>query len=156
MDFEQFDKLAHTDRVALFTALELLWQNGRTAIQAQDASALAADCVSGLGKFYAAGKINEIVSICKALADLETTVLADYIHRSSTGIEDPNADKEGICPICGGELEYGCDEPVDEGGYYDWTCPSCGATGKEGYIKVFYQHYDVYDGDGSPYPAPAQ
>ena len=155
MNLEQFDKLAHTDRIALFTALELLWQNGRTAIQTQNAAALAAGCVSGLGKFYAAEKINEIVSICKALADLETTVLADYIHRSSIGIEDPDADKEGICPVCGGELEYGDDEPLDDGGFYEWTCPGCGATGKEGYGKVFDQHFDVYDGEDKPYLAPS-
>ena len=36
MDFERFDKLARTDRVLLLTALELLWQNGRAAIQSED------------------------------------------------------------------------------------------------------------------------
>ena len=46
MDFELFDKLARTDRMALLTALELLWQNGRTVIQSQNVPALTANCVS--------------------------------------------------------------------------------------------------------------
>ena len=42
MNFERFDKLARTDRVALLTALELLWQNGRAMLQSEDVSKLTA------------------------------------------------------------------------------------------------------------------
>lgn len=156
MDFERFDKLARTDRVALLTALELLWQNGRTVIQAQDMPTLTANCLSGLGKFYTAEKLSEIIAICKELAGLGAKDLVNYIHRGSLELKDLGADEEGICPICGGELEYGNDISLDEGGVYEWTCPSCGATGKEGYNKVFDQHYDVQDGDGNPFPSPKQ
>lgn len=152
MNFEQFDKLARTDRVVLLTALELLWRNGRLMIQTEDVSALTAGCVSSLGGFYTEEKLCEIVTVCKELSTLETNTLVDYIHRGSLETEDPTADKEGICPICGGELEYEGDEPIDDGGVYEWTCPSCGATGKEGYDKVFDRHYDVLDGEGNPYP----
>ena len=156
MDFERFDKLARTDRMALLTALELLWQNGRTVIQSQNVPALTANCVSSLGKFYTAEKLSDIIAICKELAGLGAKDLVNYIHRSSLEIKDPDADEEGICPICGGELEYGNDISLDEGGVSEWTCPSCGATGKEGYNKVFDQHYDVQNGDGNPFPGPEQ
>lgn len=106
---------------------------------------------SSLGALFTESKFCEIVDVCQRLAGLETRSLVDYIHRGSLEIKDPGADEEGICPICGGELEYGDDEPLDDGGVYEWTCPSCGATGKEGYNKVFDKHYDVYDGDGNPY-----
>lgn len=59
--------------------------------------------------------------------------------------------QEGICPICGAELRYdGPHEVMDDGGLIPWTCPDCGATGKEGYNCVFDQHYDVMDGNGQP------
>lgn len=65
--------------------------------------------------------------------------------------EPCNIDQEGVCPICGAELRYdGPHEIVDDGGLIPWTCPNCGATGKEGYNTLFDQHYDVQDGDGKP------
>ena len=156
MDFERFDKLARTDRVALLTALELLWQNGRAMIQSEEVSKLTASCVSSLGGFYTEEKLHEVVTVCKELAHLETAELIRCIRCGGMEIKAPDAEEEGICPICGGELEYGDDEPLDDGGVYEWTCPSCGATGKEGYSKVFDRHYDVRDGDGKPYSAPAK
>ena len=152
MDFERFDKLARTDRVTLLTALELLWQNGRMMIQTEDVSALMADCVAGIGGFYTTEKLREVVTACKELASLETAELIRCLRCNSMKMKAPGADEEGICPICGGELEYGDDEPLDDGGVYEWTCLHCGATGKEGYDKVFDRHYDVQDGNGNPYP----
>ena len=156
MDFERFEKLARTDHTILLTALEMLLEKGRLMVKYQDIYGLTKGYASDLGKIYSAEKLHEIVSICKELADLETNALVDYIHRSNLETSDPDADKEGICPICGGELEYGDDEPLDDGGVYEWTCPGCGATGKEGYDKVFDKHYDVQDGDGNPYPPSPQ
>ena len=155
MNIEQFDKLAHADRVTLLSALTLLWQIGREAIQAKDISALTADCMSSLGTLYTKKKIQEIAAICKELACLEPAELIRCLRCEGMEMQDPDADEEGLCPICGGELEYEGDEPLDDGGVYEWTCPSCGATGKEGYNKVFDRHYDVHDGDGNPYPAPS-
>ena len=155
MNTEQFDKLARTDRVTLLSALTLLWQNGREVIQAKDISALTADCMSSLGTLYTEKKVQEIAAICEELACLEPAELIRCLRCEGMEMPDPDADEEGICPICGGELEYEGDEPQDDGGVYEWTCPSCGATGKEGYNKVFDRHYDVHDGDGNPYPAPS-
>ena len=156
MKLDQFNQMAVGDPLTLLAALELLLQNGRSMIQSRQAPELVAGCQSSLGALFTEGKLCEIVDVCQRLAGLETKALVDYIHRGSLKIKDPGADEEGICPICGGELEYGDDEPLDDGGVYEWTCPSCGATGKEGYNKVFDQHYEVYDGDGNPYPAPPQ
>ena len=155
MNTEQFDKLARADRVTLLSALTLLWQIGREAIQAKDISALTADCMSSLGTLYTKKNIQEIAVICKKLACMEPAELIRCLRCEGMEMPDPGADEEGSCPICGGELEYEGDEPQDDGGVYEWTCPSCGATGKEGYNKVFDRHYDVHDGDGNPYPAPS-
>jgi hypothetical protein len=69
--------------------------------------------------------------------------------------EDPSSGdaQEGICPICGGSIEYGERESVDEGAVYFWTCMKCRATGRAGYNEVFDgNHYDVRDGNGNPFP----
>ena len=101
-------------------------------------------------------KLREMVEACQKLAELETGALLDYIQHGNLHIAAPGAEEEGICPICGGELEYGNDVRLDDGGCREWTCPECGATGKELYDKVFDQHYDVKDGDGDPFSAPAK
>lgn len=154
MNAERFDKLARGDRVTLLAALELLWQNGRMMLQTEDKSALMAGCIASIGGFYTKEKLHKVVTTAKELASLETAELIRCLRCSSMEMKDPDAGEEGICPICGGELEYGSDKPLDDGGVYDWTCFDCGATGKEGYSKVFDQHYDVRDGDGNPYPIP--
>lgn len=71
------------------------------------------------------------------------------------GTAEPSqgGDREGICPICGAPIEYVCSEPMDSGGVHHWTCPKCGASGKEGYDEVFDgHHYNVVDGNGNPFP----
>lgn len=59
--------------------------------------------------------------------------------------------QEGICPVCGGELEYtGVREDDDDGCTYPWSCTKCGAAGKEGYsLRFDGNHYDVQDCDGN-------
>lgn len=58
--------------------------------------------------------------------------------------------EEGICPLCGGELEYGVRDHTDEGGIQEWTCSECGATGNEGFDRKFDgNHYNVCDADGN-------
>lgn len=57
---------------------------------------------------------------------------------------------EGICPLCGGELEYiGPREIDDSGSTIPWHCTKCGAYGNEGYTDVFDAHYNVEDQDGN-------
>lgn len=45
---------------------------------------------------------------------------------------------QGLCPVCGGELEYGLGNTGDGDLYvYDVTCNKCGASGKEFYNMKF-------------------
>lgn len=156
MKLDQFNQMALGDPLTLLAAMELLLQNGRGMIQSRQAPGLVSDCRKSLGALFTESKLREIVNVCQKLSGLETKELVDYIHRGSLEIKDPGADEAGVCPICGGELEYENDVRTDDGGFFEWKCPGCGATGKEGYNKVFDQHYDVRDGDGKPFPAPAE
>lgn len=55
--------------------------------------------------------------------------------------------------MCGAELtDYEGHEVLDEGGVIPWTCLRCGATGKEGYDRVFDRHYNVRFANGDPVP----
>lgn len=66
-----------------------------------------------------------------------------------TNIEAEPGDMEGVCPLCGEAIEYEGDEQMDGGGVHPWKCPSCGATGEEGYDEVFDgHHYNVRNASG--------
>lgn len=59
------------------------------------------------------------------------------------------AGQEGICPLCGAGIEYAGENDIDDdGGTFPWTCPDCGAHGREGYSRRFSGHWDVDDGKG--------
>lgn len=58
--------------------------------------------------------------------------------------------KEGICPCCGSQIEYGQRNHMDNGGTIAWECPNCEASGEEGFDEVFDgMHYNVCDADGN-------
>lgn len=156
MTLEQFNRLAIGDRVTLVVALELLLQNGRNTIQREEPLKLVSGCKERIGGFFAEGALREIVDVCQQLAALDTNVLVNYIRHGSLDLKAPDAEEAGVCPICGGQLEYIDTIRSDNGGFAVWRCPNCGATGKEGYDEVFDQHYDVTDGDGKPLPAPVE
>ncbi len=156
MTLEDFNRLANGDRMTLVVAMELLLQNGRSTIQREEPLKLVAACKECIGGFFEEGALQETVDISQQLAALDTNILVDYIRHGSLDMKAPGAEEAGICPICGGELEYVDNIRSDNGGLAVWTCPNCGATGKEGYDEVFDQHYDVKDGDGNPFPAPTE
>lgn len=104
------------------------------------------------------GKEKAIVAAIK-MADAPLDVLLAVIQREVVLFEDPQGeripylhsfgDQEGICPLCGGELEYeGDQEIVDNGTLTSWTCTNCGSTGKEGADIVFERHYNICSPDG--------
>ena len=65
--------------------------------------------------------------------------------------DNSNTGEEGVCPVCGGEIVYTGEHDFDDsGGKYGWECPNCGASGREGYNRVFDRHYEVTDKDGKP------
>ena len=75
----------------------------------------------------------EIVLVAENICDTEIT-----------------AEQEGICPLCGAEVEYMGENNIDDdGGSFPWICPKCGAFGKEGYSRHFSSHLDVNVGENS-------
>ena len=100
-------------------------------------------------------EINTWVSLW--MDELEDCDDEDAEHNASENTADnlpksnlPKEDEDGICPICGGELELHDNEIDDDGTICRWECQSCHATGKSGYNAVFDAHYDVRDSDGNP------
>jgi len=69
----------------------------------------------------------EIVLVAEDIADTEIT-----------------AEHEGICPLCGAEIEYAGENVIDDdGGRFPWQCPGCGTHGDEGYVRHFDGHWNV-------------
>ena len=60
--------------------------------------------------------------------------------------------ESGVCPLCGGDLEYNGEPDDQDGGcVVPWTCTKCGATGEEGREEIFNgEHYEVHDINGAP------
>ena len=85
----------------------------------------------------------------KELDDLEAWIATNCRAATESNVAHTHCE-EGVCPICGGDIEYGDFEMHDEGATYDWECPKCGATGKEGYDLTFDgNHYNVCDANGN-------
>lgn len=87
-----------------------------------------------------AESIENAEELVKAMCDRHEIELTAEDH-SETEIQ---AAHEGICPLCGAEIEYdGFHEMDDCGGMYTWDCPQCGAHGKEGYTRKFDGYYSM-------------
>lgn len=87
---------------------------------------------------------NEAKDIVQAMYDREEIVLAAGDH-SDTEIM---AEHEGVCPVCGAEIEYKGENVIDDdGGTFPWQCLSCGAHGDEGYTRHFDGHWNVEKGE---------
>lgn len=88
------------------------------------------------------------MQLAKGFAGLSGMELLAYASRCGVKLEDDPADQPGICPLCGGKLDYGGDASANRPHAVGWTCESCGAAGKEAYREVFDCHYDVQNRDG--------
>lgn len=60
-------------------------------------------------------------------------------------MEENKKQEEGICPVCGEELEYGTGSADGSTYGYDWECKHCGAQGVEVYDMTFTEHVINYD-----------
>jgi len=150
MKFDRFNQLAIGNRMVLLMAIDLLMQNGREFIQNTEKEELISGMKRVAGNLVAANVLTEVVVIAKDLARLRTCELLEYVKCSALTFTRPDQQEPGICPVCGSTIEHEVDSAADEGGFYRWSCPECGARGKAGYEKVFDRHFDVTDRDGKP------
>lgn len=135
------------------TALQLVMNHGCDAIRQM----CRKDITDTLSDEYNSTVKDRIAELALLLADTDSEVILAFAQRDIFPIEDeerlpplhPDGDEEGICPICGGEIDY-CSErkPNDYGYSIDWECPECGATGHEEYSELFTYHSNVCDKDG--------
>lgn len=150
MTFDKFNSLATGDPFALTMALDLVLDNGRFDVSNWDIEKMSAHMQEKV-PLIDINKCVNIISYAKELSDTKTRDLMAFIKFSGLPVKYPGTEYEqGICPICGASINYGNDQSLDDGGVIEWECPECGATGKEGYNKVFDRHYEVRDVDGAP------
>lgn len=104
----------------------------------------------------------EILALAKTMTGVSLDALIAVIQRDLPPVKggdgdvpplNSNGDEDGVCPVCGAEIEYEGDNEVDDDGtIVSWECPECGATGKTGYTSVFDRHYRVQDKNGNEIP----
>lgn len=155
MEFEKFDWLARGNRPVLLLAIELLMQSGRGFVQNMEKVEIIGQLKNTAGTLIAENMLAEIADIAKELAELRTCKLLEYVKRSGLEFERPGSQEPGVCPICGGEIEYKEGMQFEDSGHWTWKCSDCKASGKEEYKKVFTRHFEVIDGNGKPFFAPA-
>lgn len=69
---------------------------------------------------------------------------------SAVSTPETNEHEDGICPVCGKEINFvGSYDYDDYGATLDFECPYCGADGKAGYNFVFDNYYNVRDKNGN-------
>lgn len=52
-------------------------------------------------------------------------------------------EKPGICPQCGGKIEYRSSVTASDEKYRSWKCKKCNVWGREAYDIAFRGHEDV-------------
>ena len=135
------------------TALQFVMNHGCDAIRQM----CRKDITDMLPDEYKSDVKDSIAELALLLADTDSEVILAFAQRDSLPIEDeerlpplhPDGDKEGICPICGGEIDYCGEHELNDTGYsIGWVCPDCGATGHEENGELFAYHSRVCDKDG--------
>lgn len=141
------------DRVAFNMALAIYMEHGSAGIKR------GVD-MSSLNGVMTEEYQNSIVAVAEMLASADASVVLAFIQRAMDPVKGDDklvpflnhcGDEDGVCPICGDDVEYSDNEIDDDGTIAKWECPGCGATGKAGYAGVFSGHYDVQDENGNAF-----
>lgn len=146
MDYQDFKKLYREDPVVFHLGMELFDAKGRDGIFTSTDQMLFAAVREKLSALLAENRLMDVVNAAKDFARLSAVERLAYAARCGIMLEDGPVDEPGVCPLCGGTLDYLLE---NEAGIFirDWRCISCGAKGKEGWRKVFDCHYNVRDGE---------
>lgn len=96
------------------------------------------DLMDGFGSCYYPWTCNKCGAIGKEFYDID---FSEVIAHTPDG--DMYGDVEGICPECGGNLDYGLTYPEGESLGYEYTCEDCGGQGYEWYNLEFTTHDEV-------------
>ena len=103
------------------TALQFVMNHGCDAIRQM----CRKDITDMLPDEYKSDVKDSIAELALLLADTDSEVILAFAQRDSLPIEDeerlpplhPDGDKEGICPICGGEIDYCGEHELNDTGY---------------------------------------
>lgn len=108
------------------------------------------------GNFVSESMKADIIACARDLAHTDPTVIIALIQRDMTLIDGDgvlipklnNGHEDGICPFCGGEIEYNGDQEItdDSDTSVTWKCPDCGASGTACYHGVFVGYEDLTEG----------
>lgn len=156
MMYEDLKKAYNESPIAFNGALLALFTHGANALARPDAPV----------RFQVSGNIidedtqHKMLDLACKLSMVNFNDLMAFVHHEApfhfSKEFAPGLDEEGICPVCGSSVEYKGENNIDDdGGTCPWTCPDCGASGKEGYNRAFDQHYDVQTADGKKFPPAA-
>lgn len=131
-------------------ALDILMEYGRNFLrQANNSVTISGNLISEEMKA-------DVIAYAKDLANAEPAVIIALIQRDITPIDGDgvaipklnNGHEDGVCPFCGGEIEYNGDQDIidDSDTAVTWKCPDCGASGTACYHGVFAGHEDLTEG----------
>lgn len=150
MDFKEFNSLYREDTISFLVALELFVDYGRDVLLAGSWRDLASAATLNLSDLFTEKKLNRIVEIAQSLAKLDIERLIAYLAQCGvcTGID--SSDEAGVCPVCGGRIEYDHEGPSERSYILCWHCLDCGATGEENHHLVFDAHYNLHEKSGDP------
>lgn len=147
---------AHTEHpVATSIAVTKVLERGQWSLNANPATVAS---VHSAG--FSDDLCERVAAFMNHIATMDTKELIVFVQRDMRRAQvdsipptSQTGDRDGICPLYGGELEYEGDQHiVDDGTLVSWTCKQCGATGKSGYDLSFDQHYNVCDAESHGVP----
>lgn len=116
----------------------------------------SADCSPSDERFFLQHFGEELAGWTRPAMPDKTKICVELMQKADKSVIDAiydiltkhNVDADGVCPVCGGNLEFGCSELVDCGNVYSWECPDCGCTGHQWEQSMFPCHCDVTTKDG--------
>ena len=158
MNYKEIKAAYMANQFYFHAALGVLHEHGADKLMCND---VQAQFVPANTNLITPEAQREILAIANKLASADLNTLLYFVQRDMAALPlpdgaapvHPSGDEEGVCPLCGGSVNYQGENTIDDdGGVIPWECPECGATGKEGYNRAFDQHYAVCDRNGVPIP----